>query len=69
MTTGASASPGLTARTLAPIWGLLPGAEYVTVGSSVPSTASSTMQPASASPLPMLRRPGPRGCASLRHRR
>ena len=37
------------------------GGAYAVAGSSVPSMAMSTMQPASASPLPLLTHPGPRG--------
>ena len=45
------------------------GGASAAAGSSVPSMALNTMQPASASPLPMPTHPGPRGCESSRHRK
>ena len=44
------------------------GGGYAMAASSVPSTALSSMQPASASTLPMPPHPGPRGCESSRQR-
>ena len=68
-TTDASVLPRPTVHTWAPTWDLLREDAYATAGSSVPSMASSTMQPASASPLPTLPRRGLRGWESSRRRR
>ena len=51
--TGEYASPRPTARTWARIWGQTQEAGYALAGSSVPSMAMSSTQPASASPRPM----------------
>ena len=65
--TGEYASPRPTARTWAPIWGQTQEAGYALAGSSVPSTAMSSTQPASASPRPMPTPPQDREVASLRN--
>ena len=65
--TGVSAFPRPTARISAPIWNQRQVGAYVPAGLFVPSMVTSTMPPASASPLPTPTRQGPRSCGSSRH--
>ena len=67
--TGALVLPVVFARTWAYIWGAPRKGAYMVAGSSVPSKALSTMQPATALPLPLPTHPGPRGGESSRHTR
>ena len=66
---GRSCIAGDFARTWACIWGPPREGAYMVADSPVPSMALSTMQPATALPIPLPTHPGPRGGESSRHSR